>query len=66
MTILRKMLAGLLSAGLAVGSMAATVATAAEKVKVAFVYVGPVGDGGYTYQHELGRRALQEALGDKI
>lgn len=66
MTILRKMLAGLLSAGLAVGSMAATVATAAEKTKVAFVYVGPVGDGGYTYQHELGRRALQEALGDKI
>ncbi len=66
MTILRKMLAGLLSAGLAVGSMAATVATAAEKTKVAFVYVGPVGDGGYTYQHELGRRALQAALGDKI
>lgn len=66
MTILRKMLAGLLSAGLVVGAMATTVATAAEKTKVAFVYVGPVGDGGYTFQHELGRRALQEALGDKI
>ncbi len=31
---------------------------------VAFVYVGPIGDGGWTYTHELGRRALQQRLGD--
>lgn len=40
-------------------------ATAAP-VKVAFVYVDPVGDSGWTYQHELGRRALQKALGNKV
>ena len=28
---------------------------AAEKLKVAFVYVGPVGDGGWTHAHDQGR-----------
>ncbi|MDB5651289.1 MAG: family transporter substrate-binding protein [Hyphomicrobiales bacterium] len=41
-------------------------AHAAEKLKVGFVYVGPVGDFGYSYQHDQGRQALQKALGDKI
>ncbi len=44
----------------------ATAASAAEKLKVGFVYVGPVGDHGYSYQHEQGRLALQKAFGDKI
>ena len=35
---------------------------AAEPVKVAFVYVGPVGDLGWTYAHDQGRLALEEAL----
>ena len=35
-------------------------------MKVAFVYLGPVGDGGWTYQHDLGRIALQKEFGDKI
>ncbi len=39
---------------------------AADKLKVGFIYVGPIGDLGYTYQHELGRRALQKALNDKV
>lgn len=43
-----------------------TSASAAEKLKVGFVYVGPVGDHGYSYQHDQGRLALQKALGDKI
>ena len=46
--------------------VAAAPADAQEKLKVGFVYVGPVGDFGWTYQHELGRRAMQEALGDKV
>ena len=33
-----------------------------EPFKVAFIYVGPVGDGGYTYAHDQGRIALQDAL----
>ena len=28
-----------------------------ETVKAAWVYIGPPGDGGWTYQHELGRQA---------
>jgi simple sugar transport system substrate-binding protein len=44
----------------------ATGATAAEKLKVGFVYVGPVGDFGYSYQHDQGRQAMVKALGDKV
>jgi simple sugar transport system substrate-binding protein len=40
--------------------------SAEEPLKVAFVYVGPVGDGGYSYQHDLGRLALEKALGPKV
>ncbi|MDB6002206.1 MAG: family transporter substrate-binding protein, partial [Rhizobacter sp.] len=35
-------------------------------LKVAFVYVSPIGDAGWTYQHDLGRLAMQAALGDKV
>jgi basic membrane protein A len=38
----------------------------AEPLKVAFVYVGPVGDGGWSYQHNLGRLALEKALGSQV
>lgn len=38
----------------------------AAKVKVAFVYVGPVGDAGWTKKHDDGRKELEAALGDKI
>lgn len=34
-----------------------------EKPKVAFVYIGPPGDGGYTYQHDLGRKEMEKELG---
>jgi basic membrane protein A and related proteins len=32
---------------------------AAEKVKVGFVYIGPVGDAGWTYAHDQGRKYLE-------
>src|ERR1700674_4220865 len=41
-------------------------ASAAEKLKVGFIYLGPVGDLGWTYQHELARQALVKEFGDKI
>ena len=47
-------------------AMLAAPAVAAEKLKVGFVYVGPVGDFGYSYQHDLGRQFLQKELGDKV
>src|SRR5579862_2984361 len=46
--------------------MVAMPAVAADPLKVAFVYLGPVGDGGWTYQHDLGRQALQKEFGDKV
>ena len=45
---------------------AAAPARAADKLKVGFVYVGPVGDFGYSYQHDLGRQELQKAMGDQV
>ena len=45
---------------------AAAAAAPAGPLKMAFMYVSPIGDGGWTYQHELGRRAIQEKFGDKI
>ena len=35
-------------------------------MKIAFAYVGPVGDGGYTFAHDQGRLALEKEFGDKI
>jgi len=37
-----------------------------EKTKVGFVYVGPVGDGGWTYEHDKGRLAVEAEFGDKV
>ena len=37
-----------------------------EPLKIAFAYIGPVGDGGWTFAHDNGRKALEAALGDKI
>ena len=45
---------------------APTSASAQEKLKVGFIYVGPIGDMGWSYQHEVGRRAIEEAYKGKI
>ncbi len=50
----------------ALGLSASLGAFAADPLKVGFVYIGPVGDHGWTYQHEQGRKAMAEALGDKV
>ncbi|WP_182284019.1 BMP family ABC transporter substrate-binding protein [Comamonas testosteroni] len=47
-------------------AVAPAAAPAADKLKIGFMYVSPIGDGGWTYQHELGRKAIQEKFGDKI
>ncbi|WP_353428884.1 BMP family ABC transporter substrate-binding protein [Paracoccus denitrificans] len=55
------------------GSAAALVASTAlpafaqeEKLKVGFIYVGPVGDGGWTYQHDLARQAVEREYRDRV
>jgi basic membrane protein A and related proteins len=37
-----------------------------EPLKVAFAYVGPVGDGGWTFAHDNARKAVEKQFGDKI
>ena len=37
-----------------------------DKLKVGFVYVGPIGDHGWTYQHHDGLLAVQEEFGDRV
>ncbi len=59
----RTVLAGA-TAGL--GLALAGKAFAQEKVKVGFVYVGPIGDLGWSYQHDQGRLAVEAALGDRV
>ncbi len=41
-------------------------ARAADKLKVGFIYTGPIGDFGWSYQHDLARKAIDAALGDKV
>ena len=38
----------------------------ADPLKIAFAYVGPVGDGGWTFAHDNARKALEKEYGDKI
>ncbi|SEQ49162.1 BMP family ABC transporter substrate-binding protein [Thalassovita taeanensis] len=49
--------------GLATGAMAES---HGGKTKVGFVFVGPVGDGGWTYEHNKGRLAVEAEFGDKV
>jgi basic membrane protein A len=53
---------------IAASALALSVATTAyaEPVKVGFVYVGPIGDHGWTYRHDIGRQQVEEAYGDKV
>jgi basic membrane protein A and related proteins len=41
-------------------------ASAQQKLKIGFIYVGPIGDMGWSYQHEVARRALVDQFKDKI
>ena len=36
------------------------------ETKVGFVYVGPIGDHGWTYQHDRARLSVEKALGNKV
>ncbi len=38
----------------------------ADKIKVGFIYVGPIGDHGWTYMHDKGRQAVEKQFGDRV
>ena len=44
----------------------AAAAAGAETLNVGFIYVGPIGDHGWTFQHDRGRLGLEKALGDRV
>ncbi len=43
-----------------------SMSNAADPLKIGFVYVGPIGDHGWTYQHDQGRLAVEKHFGDKV
>ncbi|TPI33128.1 BMP family ABC transporter substrate-binding protein [Mesorhizobium sp. B3-1-6] len=61
---MKKLLIALMTTAAAL-SLAAT-AQAADKLKACWVYTGPIGDFGYSYQHDQGRLEVEKALGDKV
>ncbi len=64
LSALGKLLAG--SALAALLALAGPPAVAQTKPKVSFVYVGPIGDHGWSYQHHQGLLAIKKEFGDKI
>ncbi|WP_374676320.1 BMP family ABC transporter substrate-binding protein [Ideonella sp.] len=50
----------------AASAAASAPAAKPEPLKIAFAYVGPVGDGGWTFAHDNGRKALEKEFGDRI
>ena len=56
------------SVALAVSAFATPLSAAAqdEPFKVGFVYVGPVGDHGWSYRHDIGRQAIESEFGDAV
>ncbi|MEP6873687.1 MAG: BMP family ABC transporter substrate-binding protein [Burkholderiales bacterium] len=55
-----------LAAMLAVAAPIHSRAQPAPPLRVAFVYVSPIGSAGWSYQHEQGRLAMQKALGGSV
>ena len=55
----------LLAAGMA-WAVSLGAAEAADKVKACWIYIGPVGDFGWSYQHDQGRQQVEKELGDKV
>src|ERR1700733_9783807 len=47
-------------------SAAASASPAPGPLKIAFVYVGPVGDAGWTFAHDQARKAVADALGSRV
>ncbi|MBC7580891.1 MAG: BMP family ABC transporter substrate-binding protein [Tardiphaga sp.] len=54
------------TAALFTAAISVSGAQAADKLKVGFIYLGPIGDLGWTYQHDLARLAMLKEFGDKV
>lgn len=61
---MKKIILALATSAAVLGFAAA--ASAQDKTKICFIYVGSKTDGGWTQAHDIGRQALQDHFGDKI
>jgi basic membrane protein A len=66
--MLRRQFSRLVGAGVVASALPTLIlpAQGADPLKVGFLYLGPVGDFGWTYQHDVARKAAIEHFGDKI
>ena len=64
--LMRAAMAALTAAALLAASPHDALAQAAPPLQACFVHVSPVGQAGWTYQHDLGRQAMEQALGAKV
>ncbi|MFQ5971111.1 MAG: BMP family ABC transporter substrate-binding protein [Alphaproteobacteria bacterium] len=62
----RALLGSLTAVAVAMAAGIGEPAQAQEKLKVGFVYVSPIGDAGWTYQHDIARLQMEEELGDMV
>ncbi|MEG1324131.1 MAG: BMP family ABC transporter substrate-binding protein, partial [Janthinobacterium sp.] len=60
----KKLLCAAVCSVILMPAMAAAPATA--PLNVGFVYISPIGDAGWTTQHDLARKEMEKALGNKI
>jgi basic membrane protein A len=58
--------AGLVAIATLVASCTPKAAPTAEPLKIGFVYSGPVGDVGWTHQHDLGRKMVEKEFGSRV
>ncbi len=61
-----KTLAAAAAMGLALAGAAQAESHGGDPVKAGFIYIGPVGDLGWTYQHDQGRQAIEAEFGDMV
>ena len=65
--MLRRTLLATAALGLGMAfSGGAAMAAGMDKVKACFIYIGPIGDGGWTFAHDNGRKEIEKAFGDKV
>lgn len=61
----RRVMQWVVAVCLAVG-LALPVSAVEDPLRIGFVYVSPIGDAGWTFQHNLGRLQLEEEFGDRV
>ena len=64
--MLKRLSKGIMTGLIVIGLGAFGTQVSNAETKVGFVYVGPIGDHGWTYRHDVGRLAVEKALGAKV